>query len=297
MRKSAVFCLLTSSAILAGCNGSSSDSNNSDNNSSSTQDLTIQFAAEVADQPFSCSTTYAGLGTQDSQASFTDFRVYLHDVRLIDSDGNRHAVTLTNDGIWQTDDVALLDFETGDGSCSGTTETNTVIRGTVAQGSYTGIEFGVGVPGQLNHQDSAAADSPLNISGLFWRWQSGYKHARIDIDLATPYTYTDGEGTEQTTNKWFFHLGSTDCSGDPTAGEEVTCANPNRPTITLNNFSADTNKITLDYARLMSTTDLSASTPMPFGCMSSTSDPDCTGPLANIGVTSETQTFFASETL
>lgn len=298
MRKIMALSLLSGSIILAGCNGGGSSSNNDNNTGSSAQkDVSIQFAARVNGQPFSCATTYGGLGTQESQASFTDFRVYLHDVKLIDADGNRHAVSLTNDGVWQTANVALLDFETGDGSCGGTTETNMQIIGSVAEGNYTGLEFSVGVPGDLNHQDQAAAASPLNVAGLFWSWQSGYKHARIDVDLAAPYTYTDGEGTEQSTNKWFFHLGSTDCSGDPTTGETVTCANPNRPTITLTSFDTEASKVTLDYGRLMSTTNLSSSTPMPFGCMSGAADPDCAGPLANMGLSDTTQTFFASETL
>ncbi len=295
MKKLIALGLITCTGALTGCLGSSD--NDKDTSENTQRDITINFAAEVNGQPFACDTTFGGLGTASSSASFTDYRIYLHGVKLIDAEGNRHDVALINDGVWQTDDVALLDFETGNGSCTGTAETNMQIKGSVASGNYVGLEFGVGVPGQLNHQDSAVAASPLNISGLFWRWQSGYKHARIDVDLETPYTYIDGEGVEQTTNKWFFHLGSTDCSGDPTTGEEVTCGNPNRPTITLADFDIEANKVTVDYGRLMSGADLSSSTPMPFGCMSGATDPDCTGPMANIGLTDSAQTFFGKGTL
>lgn len=284
MKKLIALSLLAGTVALTGCLGSSSDNdNNQDDAGTVSQDISIQFAAQVGDQPFSCDTTYANLGTQASQANLTDFRLYLHDVKLIDSDGNRHDVTLTNDGIWQTDRVALLDFETGDGSCGGTAETNGLIKGSVAEGSYTGLEFSVGVPQELNHQDSAAAASPLNISGMFWSWQSGYKHLRIDASVDDA--------------SWFFHLGSTDCSGDPTQGEDVSCANPNRPTITLTDFNTEANKVVINYSDLMATSDLSTSTPMPPGCMSGATDPDCTEVMKSIGLNGGTQTLFSQGAL
>lgn len=295
MKKLMTLGLIASITTLTGCLGTE---DNDKESSAQTKDVTIQFAAQVNGQSFSCSDTYAGLGTKNTQASFTDFRLYLHGVNLIDASGKKHAVSLTNDGAWQTNEVALLDFETGDGTCTGTTATNMQIKGKVAEGSYTGLEFGVGVPGQTNHQDSTAAPSPLNISGLFWKWQSGYKHARIDLKLASAYDYNDKEGATQSTTAWFLHLGSTDCSGDPTQNETVTCTNENRPTITLNDFDPEANKVVIDYGKLTATTDLSTSTPYPFGCMSGATDSDCTEIMKNLGISnSDEQTFFAKGTL
>ncbi|WP_417596872.1 MbnP family copper-binding protein [Oceanospirillum sp.] len=291
MNKLMICGTLASIATLTGCLGSDDDNN------AIQRDVVIQFAGEVNGQPFSCADTYAGLGTSSASAVLTDYRLYLNGVNLIDAEGNRHPVTLKNDGAWQTDEVALLDFETGDGSCtSGTPATNMVVSGTVDEGDYTGLEFNVGVPGQTNHQDSTSAPSPLNISGLFWRWQSGYKHARMDLKLDTPYNYTDKDGATQSTQSWFLHLGSTDCSGDPTLGETVTCANPNRPTITLNDFNIEANKVIVDYGKLMATTNLSTSTPYPFGCMSGATDPDCVEIFKNIGLTGD-QTLFGKGSL
>lgn len=296
MKKMMILGAFASITTLTGCLGDD-DGNNKEQ--SNTRDVAIQFEAQVNEQSFSCNDTYSGLGTKGSQASFQDFRLYIHDVNLIDASGKKHAVSLTNDGAWQTNEVALLDFETGDGTCtSGTPATNMQIKGKVAEGNYTGLEFSVGVPGQTNHQDSTAAPSPLNISGLFWRWQSGYKHARIDLSLTTPYDYTDNTGGTQSTTAWFLHLGSTDCSGDPTQGETVTCTNENRPTITLNNFNAEANKVIVDYGKLMATTDLSTSTPYPFGCMSGATDPDCTEIFKNLGLSaSGEQKLFAKGSL
>ncbi|WP_051206215.1 MbnP family copper-binding protein [Oceanospirillum maris] len=294
MKKLMVCGTLASIATLTGCLGSDDDN---DTASAVQKDVAIQFAGEVNGQPFSCADTYAGLGTNNSSAVLTDFRLYLNNVNLIDAEGNKHPVTLKNDGAWQTDEVVLLDFETGDGSCtSGTAATNMLVSGTVAEGDYTGIEFNVGVPGQTNHQDSTAAPSPLNISGLFWRWQSGYKHARIDLKLDTPYDYTDSSGAAKTGTSWFLHLGSTDCSGDPTLGETVTCGNPNRPTITLNDFNIEANKVIVDYGKLIATTNLSTPTPGPFGCMSGATDADCVEVFKNLGITGD-QTLFGKGSL
>ena len=96
----------------------------------------------------------------------------MHDVRLVDADGGEWPVTLDDDDLWQTDAVALLDFEDKTGTCAnGTTPTNTVVKGTYDTGhdtvDFTGLRFKVGVPFALNHGDAATAPSPLNLSGLF----------------------------------------------------------------------------------------------------------------------------------
>ena len=56
-------------------------------------------------------------------------------VRLVKADGSEVPVTLTQDGLWQVDDVALLDFENATGACAnGTEETRDVVEGTVPAG-------------------------------------------------------------------------------------------------------------------------------------------------------------------
>lgn len=268
------------SSLLTGCLGSSS-SDDDTTTGATTQDVNIRFAAKVADQNASCNDTYAGLGVNsNASVQFTDFRLYVHDVALLDQNGNAQAVSLTSDGAWQTDRVALLDFETGESGCAnGNSQTNMTLKGKVAAGSYTGITFKVGVPQEDNHQDSTQAPSPLNVSSLFWKWQSGYKHARIDAKV-------------NGTTDWFFHLGSTDCTGDPTQGEAVTCGTPNRPTIRLMNFNAEANQVILDYAQLVSQTDLANPTEKPNGCMSGKTDADCTEVLKAIGLNEGTQRAF-----
>lgn len=60
--------------------------------------------------------------------TISDFRFYIQNVRLVDKKGKETPVNLVSDGKFQTEKVALLDFENGEGNCSGgTKELNTII--------------------------------------------------------------------------------------------------------------------------------------------------------------------------
>lgn len=225
--------------------------------------VTITFAAAVAGEPFDCTKTFAGVGTPPSSIQLTDFRVYVHDVRLIGANDGETPVTLDQDGLWQHEDLALLDFEDKTGTCSnGTAETNVVIKGTVPPGVYEGIAFKLGVPAALNHLDAGVAPSPLNLSGLFWSWTDGYKYARIDS------TVTGAAGP------FLLHLGAGGCSADPQTGA-VTCAQPNIPEIRLLSFAPATQKIVFDFGKLIQDNDMSTNGGGAPGCMSGTTDPEC----------------------
>jgi hypothetical protein len=81
---------------------------------------------------------------------------------VLDQEGNSAAVVLDEDGFWQQHDLALLDFEDGQGACSnGTTATNIRLSGRVRSGSYEGLRFTVGVPFDRNHSDPLTALPPL----------------------------------------------------------------------------------------------------------------------------------------
>ena len=89
--------------------------------------VTLTFAAKVGSETFSCGSTYTGLGADDSTVHPVDFRFYVHDVRLIDDSGAEVPVALTQDGLWQYEGVALLDFEDRSGTCAnGTVPLNDV---------------------------------------------------------------------------------------------------------------------------------------------------------------------------
>lgn len=249
--------------------------------------VSLDFAAVVGAEPFACSTggiakAFDNVGTADSTVSFKDFRLYISNIRLIDDVNTEVAITLENDGAFQlqTDSdghVALLDFEDGTGNCgdTGNGNLNSQITGFAPAGTYTGVVFDIGVPFAMNHLDVASAESPLNISALYWAWAIGHKFARIDYNV-------EGKGGAP----WNFHLGSTGCASDgPMSPPSEECGKPNRASIRIENFSHDTDTINIDAAELAGDSDLTTNAGMTPGCMSFPGDADDCVPLfPNLGL-------------
>ena len=151
------------------------------------QEVTINFAAYVGQSEFACGESYEGVGIEESTITPTDFRFYVSDVALIDEDGNAVPLELEQDGKWQYQNTALLDFENGTNACdNGTPAINTVITGTVPEGDYQDLQFTMGVPQKLNHDDAAIAPSPLNLTSMWWNWQAGYKFMRVEFETESP---------------------------------------------------------------------------------------------------------------
>ena len=125
-----------------------------------------------------------------ADAISVDLRFYVHDVALTDASGASQPLTLEQDGVWQRDDVALLDFEDGSGDCAtGSPDTHTALTGTVPAGDYVGLSFNIGVPDALNHIDAATAEAPLNDTGMWWSWTGGYKFLKIDAGTSAGNTF------------------------------------------------------------------------------------------------------------
>jgi uncharacterized repeat protein (TIGR04052 family) len=252
-------------------------------------DVTIQFEAVVGQEALACGTTYTGVGAEGGDTQISDFRFYVHDVRLVTSADVEVPLTLEQDGVWQVENVALVDFEDATGACQGgTTPTRTVVTGTVPAGEYDGIRFRVGVPAELNHEDVTASPSPLNLTALFWSW--GFGHIHLSAVTST------ADGGEP--NQHFVHLGSTGCTGNPEMGEEVMCTSPNRPELAFDGFDPATSVIVADLSELVATSNLLTE----IGCHSFPGTPACTSPFANLGIdydtggmTPETQVFFRVE--
>ncbi|WP_438032895.1 MbnP family copper-binding protein [Sorangium sp. So ce204] len=173
-------------AALSGCGGS--------DEAVISKTFALSFAAKVGDRPFSCTDTFDGVGTTASSVNALDFRMYVYDVRLVRGDGSEEPLALEQDGQWQRDKIAFLDFEDGTGSCeTGSPETRTEVVGTAPAGDYAGVRFNVGLPPEMNHLDAATAPAPLNIPGMWWSWKGGYKFVRLDLVSTMNPTY-------------FFHL-------------------------------------------------------------------------------------------
>lgn len=260
--------LIISVGVLAlaslGC-GSSGDG-------ADTQTVAIEFVAKVGAADFVCGDTYDNLGANDTSLVLSDFRLYVQEVELKNAAGDYVAVALTSEqNPWQTGNLTLLDFEDGCGD-AGTPEMNVVVTGAVPAGTYDGLRFKMGVPFELNHENPATADSPLNLTTMQWDWQGGYKFLRLDTGN---FSKTD----------WRMHLGSTDCDGDPIAGGTTVCENPNHTDVEFAVFDPDADLVVADFAALVEGAELDVNQPeTPFGCMAGPGDGDCAALFDNLGL-------------
>lgn len=241
---------------------------------STTQSFSIQFRADVGGTPFACSSSFTNLGSSGVEAQLTDFRMYVHDLELLDAEDNATPLALDQDGKWQLETLALLDFEDGKGACSnGTADTRAVVTGTAPAGDYIKLRFKLGVPAAQNHLDVGTAESPLNLSALYWTWTDGYKYLRADA-------MTMGTAPAP----FLMHLGATGCSGDPALGDTVTCSHENLTQITLDGFDPAASVAVFDYADLVSASDLTVNAGGPPGCMAGTDDPECAPLFERLGL-------------
>lgn len=225
----------------------------------------LSFRAVNGQSAFSCGADLSGLGTAASTVTPNDLRFYVHGVELLDASGAATPFALEADGTWQTEDVALLDFEDDSGDCAtGSPDTHTALTGEAPAGDYTALRFELGVPDALNHLDVATAAPPLNDSGMYWSWTGGYKFLKIDV--------TTPEDTG-----FVFHLGATDCTKNDDGSYD--CTLENAASITVDGFDPAADDVVLDLAALYAEADLSGAMvegDMMPGCMSSEGDPECT---------------------
>ena len=258
-------------------------------------DMTVEipFTAEIAGAPFACIDSYAGLGSAGTEVQFLDFRLFVSSANLIAADGTRVPVALDQDGAWQIENIALLDFEDGTGSCAnGTPQVNTTLRGTVPEGEYRGLEFEVGVPFDWNHGDPTTAPAPLNLTAMFWNWRGGYKFVKIEFAPvmamgmnAARATHAEGHG-HGGPGGWMLHLGSTMCAApEATTPPSEACANPNRVAVALPDFVPGESSVVIDPAAVVAGADLTQNTAETSpGCMSFPNDPDCNTVLPRLGL-------------
>ncbi len=232
--------------------------------SPTSRDVSIRFDGLVGDSIAVCGGTYPDIGTTGTTLTLADFRLYVSDVRLVTSDG-REVPVMLDQGDWQTDDVALLDFEDGTADCEAG---NALVNGTVSgqipdDGSiYTGVRFQLGVPEALNHLDVSTAEGPLSFTSMYWGWNGGYKFLRVE-----------GRSTGMP-DGFRVHIGSTGCTGDG-RGNIDGCIQDNRASVELTGFDPDADRIAVDLAALFSDSDLDHDQGDSAGCQGTFGDPDC----------------------
>ena len=257
------------------------------------QKVAIRFQAMVGSEKFACGQTYSGIGTTASKLSPRDFRFYVHNVVLIDDAGKSVPIQLDQDGKWQLDDTALLDFENATGGCvNGTPDVNNRVTGKAPGGHYTGVRFTLGVPFNKNHTDLTTQPSPLNLTALAWVWNAGRKFARLDFSsTGMPRGYA-------------IHLGSTGCTpNEVKTAPPAQCSAPNRVDVEFASFDPAADIVIADLAALLKDSNIDTNQEKTAaGCMSSPDDGDCAPLFANLGLAiadkpAGKQTFFRKGSL
>lgn len=233
--------------------------------------ITLTFRGVVGHEPFACGQEFTGIGTANSSFIPSDFRFYISNIRLKPLGGAEVPLQLDQESVWQHENVALIDFETGpeNGCNEGNTATNTQVTGTVPAGVYTSISFDLGLPFDLNHGNASTAESPLNFTAMFWSWNSGYKFIRVDT----------------ADDKFRVHLGSTGCDGGSPSRPPAACSNVNLGAVTLAGYNPSHGVIEVDLAALLADSNVDANEPeTPPGCMSDPNDAECEAIFRNLGV-------------
>lgn len=225
------------------------DSNNKDTAPESLK-VSIRFQAKLGKSDFACSHKIPSQGTANTTVTPRDFRLFVHALELIKDDGSKVPVKLNVREPWQSESLALLDFEDKTGRCTdGTEGTNTAVTGTVAPGSYKGLRFIVGVPEDLDHKDQAGAAEPLkSAAGLGPQGSTGFRFAKVALQQLAADAKAVGTG--------LFDLGSAECAAAMGSGD-VKCDKANRSAVELPAFDIEKNSVVIDAATLFSTLDLS----------------------------------------
>ncbi|AKJ03334.1 Hypothetical protein AA314_04960 [Archangium gephyra] len=249
--------------------------------------VAIQFAAQVRGEPLRCDASYEKIGASKTTLQLLDFKAYVRGVALVRENGEKYPLVLEQDGHWQRETVvmrkgrrhretvAMLDFEDGAGTCNtGSPETHTEVVGLVPDfDDYTGVEFTLGVPPELNHKNVEWVEPPLNVPSMWWSLTNGYRFLRLDVRAGGNRPYV-------------FHLRADGCTGTPDIG--VNCSAENQGTIFLKGFVPGQSRIVFDLAALFAQTDFEHSgdgmTDPVAGCLSSADDPECASLLPQVGL-------------
>ena len=294
--------LISSGILLTGCGGSSSTSTDTGTN---TINVSIPFQAVAGSEKIACGKTIANLGVDSTSVKIADFRMFVHDIKLITDQGREIPVSLDASQPSQNSDVVLLDFrDTAEGT-SICPENNTVdtaknpnynnsVKGSVTiDPAYTvsHIKFTLGVPSELNHANPSELDhenqpkvpeplrNPGLATGMHWNWQGGYKFTAFDVLPTGGITRPSDSGF--LSNKWNIHLGSTGCSVSTTelneGNEAEACAAPNRAEVILpiGAYNLNNLAIQLNYAAVIANNSLALDEGVKSGCMSFAGDPEC----------------------
>lgn len=233
--------------------------------------VAIPFSAQIGNQPVSCGARYAGVGLAKSEVELEELALYVHKVELRNTQGQWVPLRLQDDGHWQSQGVALLDFlghESAACSAQGTAETHTYLSGYIPKGEYNGLRYVLGVPGVLNHIDASTATSPFNRQRMWWTWARGYRYIKVDLKSWT--TLPDQSIVHKP--RYFSHSGADKCTMDP-ASQTYSCQDPRLVQVELDHRLGQ-DAVVVDLSAYLSRDDLSKGR----GCMGARSVADVADP-------------------
>lgn len=305
---------------LCGCSDDASDQE--------VETVTLEFRAQIGDAPFACGQSVPSPKNPALAASPRDFRFFVSAVSLIRADGERVPVKLEDRAPFQAHGVALLDFEDGTADCSnGNAALNAQVTGQVTAGDYVGVAFSTSVPEELNHQNPAELEGPLQAGGMTWGWLAGFKFLRAEL------VESSNDGAAEA-GSFLMHLGSVGCmqregmaeheherehedaeadhdqhtggashGSDQSAGGAtgmlmevdpalVSCSKPHRNEVRLMGFDPLRQVIVADLGALVADVDLSTETTCHSAQASCTPFLDVLGLDAEDGTSHDNQSFF-----
>lgn len=246
---------------MLGCGGGPDDEPGQDG------EVALRFAAMVGEHPWRCEDTYDGVGAPPVRVNPVDLRFFVHDLRLVSSDGEEVPAPLLVDPPWQSVDVALVDLAGMGGQCAPSSpERRDLVRiAADPDRDWAGVRFTLGVPPAHNHLHTEDATPPLDEVGLWWGWRYGYKY--LAFELAAPDDH-----------RWFFHLGAADCDGNEQTG--YACARDNLVRVALDGIDPVGGAVLLDLKLLLDGSDVGGTD----GCQTGPGDADCVPLFARLGL-------------
>lgn len=117
--------------------------------------MRVTYAASFAGTPITDAGIYTNV--EDYRVDLSQLRIHIGDISVI-SNGSPSLVS----------DIELVDLLDGE----------EVRSYNMAPGTYDGLEFGIGVPADLNNSDPVmfGPDHPLYLqNGAYWTWTTGYR--------------------------------------------------------------------------------------------------------------------------
>ncbi len=243
------------------------------------QPLVLNFKGLIGNEKFLCGKTYEDVGVGKHDYRVEGLRMYISRLQALLDDGTAVTASLTEDGMWQHDNVALLNFG-ADCSRGEERELNMAVDANVRLYStrrVTGVCFDVGIPFDRNHQRAEGALPPLDTTALFNSVQNGRTFLRLD-GTANP------EDKPQTFN---VQLKSTGClSEDKNRRPSVACGSPNIAQVCVD-IDTQEQAIAFDVKSLLAGVDVSKNKDAELGCYSAKNDSECTTIVPALGISFE----------